>query len=143
MASTKIKSAMLTAIVLTGLLLSACSATLDVNIAQDAIGHFHEMMSAGQFEQIYAQSDDGFKKATTAEDLRRFLSTINRKLGMVKTSESTGWAIGCTPSGASVTLRYTTQFEHGKGAESFRYGFADGKALLVGYNVNSNDLMMN
>jgi opacity protein-like surface antigen len=141
MTTTKIKTA--TAILLTGLLLSACSATQDVNVAQEATAHFHEMMSAGQFEQIYAQSDASFKKATTSEDLTRLLSAVNRKLGVVKTSGSDGWNVGFTPSGTSVTLRYTTQFERGTGAETFLYRFADGKALLAGYHVNSNALITN
>src|ERR1700678_250161 len=77
MTTTKINTA--TAILLTGLLLSACSATQDINVAQEAIAQFHEMMSTGQFEQIYAQSDDSLKKATTTEDLTLILSAINRK----------------------------------------------------------------
>jgi opacity protein-like surface antigen len=123
--------------------LAACSATQDVNTAQEAISHFHEMLSAGQFEQIYALTDDSLKKTTTDRDMERILSTIERKLGAVKASESNGWNIGYTPSGTSITLRYQTQFEHGTGTETFRYRLGDGKALLVGYNVNSNDLFMN
>jgi hypothetical protein len=130
-------------IVLTGLMLAACSATQDINTAQEAIAHFHQMLSAGQFEEIYALTDDSFKKASTDGDMKRILSTIDRKLGAVKTSESTGWNIGYTPSGTTITLRYQTQFEHGTGAETFRYRLADGKALLAGYNMNSNDLFMN
>jgi hypothetical protein len=130
MTTPKIKTA--TAILLTGLLLAACSGTQEVNMAQEATANFHEMMSAGQLEQIYAQSDDSFKKATTAEDLTRFLSAMNRKLG-----------VGFTPSGTSVTLRYATQFEHGSGTETFLYRFPNGGALLAGYHVNSNALMTN
>ena len=141
MAITKIKTA--TAILLTALLLPACSATQDINAAQEAIAYFHEMMSAGQFEQIYAQSDDSLKKATTTEDLTRLLSTINRKLGAVKTSVGNGWNISLNPSGTSVTLRYKTQFEHGAGAETFFYRLPGGKALLAGYNINSNELITN
>ena len=141
MATTKIKTA--TAILLTGLQLAACSATQDINVAQEAIVHFHEMMSAGQFEQIYAQSDDSLKKAATTEDLTRLLSAVNRKLGAVKNSESNGWNINFTPSGRSITLRYKTQFEHGTGAETFFYRFPDGKVLLAGYNINSNELITN
>jgi hypothetical protein len=141
MTTTKIKTA--TAILLTGLQLAACSASQDINVAQEAIAHFHEMMSAGQFEQIYAQSNDSFKKATTTEGLTRFLSTVNRKLGAVKTSESNGWNINFTPSGTSITLRYKTEFEHGTAAETFSYRFPDGRVSLVGYNINSNELFAN
>jgi opacity protein-like surface antigen len=141
MTTPKTKTA--TAVLLTGLLLAACSGTQEMSMAQEAAVHFHEMMSAGQFEQIYAQSDDSFKKATTAEDSTRFLSTVNRKLGVVKTSGNDGWSMGFTPSGTSVTLRYTTQFEHGTGAETFLYRLANGRALLAGYHVNSNAFITN
>jgi len=140
MTTIKIKAA--TAILLTRLL-TACSATQDVNMAQEATEHFHEMMSAGQFEQIYAQSDDSFKKAYTAEDLTRLLSAVAGKLGVVKTSGSDGWNVVYTPSGTSITLRYTTQFEHGTGAETFLYRVADGRALLAGYHIDSNALITN
>jgi outer membrane murein-binding lipoprotein Lpp len=141
MTTRKIKTA--TAILLTGLLLAACSGTQKINEAQEATAHFHDMRSAGQFEQIYAQSDDSFKKATTDADLKRFLSAMNSKLGVVKTSASNGWSLGFTPSGTSVTLRYTTQFEHGTGAETFLYRFANGRALLAGYHVSSNAFLTN
>jgi hypothetical protein len=130
-------------VLLTGLTLAACNATQDINTAQEAIAHFHEMLSAGQFEEIYAMTDDSFKKASTDQDMKRILATIDRKLGAVKASESTGWNIGYTTSATSITLHYKTQFEHGTGAETFRYRLADGKALLAGYNMNSNDLLMN
>jgi hypothetical protein len=132
-----------TPLLLAGLLLSACSATEDVNRAQEASAHFHEMMSAGQFDDIYSQSDEAWNKAVTAEQSIRFLSVLNRKLGVVKNSQSMGWNAGYgTSGGESVTLRYTTQFEHGAGVETFVYRFADGKALLAGYNINSNELLV-
>ncbi len=140
MTTIKIKAA--AAILITGLL-AACSPTQDINMAEEATAHFHEMMSAGQFEQIYAQSDDSFKKATTAEDMTRLFSAVNRKLGVVKTSGSNGWNIGYTPFGTSVTLRYTTQFERGTGAETFVYRVADGKMRLAGYHINSNAFLTN
>jgi hypothetical protein len=157
MMTTKIKAAMLiaanlriaalngsrraAAFLLMGLTLAACSAAQDVNVAQEAAAHFHEMMSAGQLEQIYAQSDDSFKKVTTPEYLTRFLSVVNGRLGVVMTSESIGWTTGYTPSGTFITLRYTTKFEHGTGTETFLYRSADGKVLLAGYHIDSIDLI--
>jgi hypothetical protein len=132
-----------TPVVLAGLMLAACSATQDINAAQEAIAHFHDMMSAGQVEQIYAQADDGFKKATTEVELKRFLSVVDRRLGAVKSSENTGWVTNYGTAGLSVTLTYKTQFEHGTGADTFRYRFADGKALLAYYHVDSNAFVLN
>lgn len=132
------------AVLLGGMMLAACSAPQEVNSAQEGIAHFHEMLTAGQFEQIYAQADEGLKKVTKSEDMTRLLSAINRKLGAVKTSQSVGWSMGYSTSiGNSMTLRYTTQFEHGSADETFLYRFADGRAQLAGYHVNSNALIAN
>ena len=139
MTTTKVRAAIL----LTALMLAGCSAAQDINAAQEASTHFHEMMSAGQFEQIYAQSDESLRRTTTSENLTRVLSAINRKLGDVKSSESIGLTTGFNSSGTSVTLRYTTKFEHGTGAETFVYRIADGKAQLAGYHVNSQELLTN
>src|ERR1700758_5353896 len=86
------------AVVVCGMMLAACSAPQEVNAAQEGIAHFHEMLTAGQFEQIYAQADDGLKKVTKSEDMTRLLTAINSKLGAVKTSQSNGWSMGYSTS---------------------------------------------
>jgi hypothetical protein len=131
-------------IVLAGVMLAACSALPDISTpAQEAVAHFHEMMTTGQVEQIYAESDDGFKAAATAEQVKQFMSVIDRKLGAIKGSESIGSMTNYGTAGVSITLKYKTEFERGTGTETFRYRLAGGKVLLAYYHVDSNAFLVN
>jgi hypothetical protein len=40
-------------------------------------------------------------------------------------------------------LSLKTQFERGSGIETFTYRFSGSEALLLGYNINSSDLIIN
>jgi hypothetical protein len=71
------------------------------------------------------------------------LAAVDRKLGAVKDAEKNGWNVNFQTSGTFVTLGFKTQFEHGRGVETFVYRIADGRALLAGYHINSNALITN
>jgi hypothetical protein len=129
--------------VLLAALLGACSSGQDLSLAEQDVAHFREMMAAQQFDQIYAGAADEFKKTTTRENFTRLLAAVDRKLGAVKTADKNGWNVNFNTSGTSVTLRYKTQFERGSGDEAFFYRITGGKALLAGYNINSNELITN
>ena len=124
-------------------LVAGCSAGQDLALAQAQIAHFRQLVAAQQFGQIYSEGSDQLKKGTTEQDMVRLLAAIDRKLGAVKAAEGNGWNVNYNASGASVTLRFKTQFERGTGAETFVYRVAGGKALLAGYNINSNELTIN
>jgi hypothetical protein len=133
---------------LCGLLVAAvlgagCSSGQDLALAEAGIARFRELMAAQQFGQIYSEAADELKKATTEAELTRLLSAIDRKLGTVKGTEKNGWSVNYNASGTSVTLKLKTQFERGTGAESFVYRITGGKALLVGYHINSTELITN
>jgi hypothetical protein len=123
--------------------LAACSAGQDIDLANAAIAHFRELMAAQQFDRIYSEGSDELKKTTTEQSLTRLLGAIDRKLGPVKNAQSNGWNLNYNASGTSMTLRFKTQFEKGTGAETFVYRITGEKALLAGYHVNSDDLIIN
>ena len=124
-------------------LVAGCSSGQDLALAEAGIARFRELMAAQQFGQIYSEAADELKKATTEAELTRLLSAIDRKLGTVKGTEKNGWSVNYKASGTSVTLKLKTQFERGTGAESFVYRITGGKALLVGYHINSTELITN
>jgi hypothetical protein len=123
--------------------LTACSASQDVDLANAAIAHFRELMTAQQFDRIYSEGADELKKTTTEQSLTRLLGAIDRKLGAVKSAAGNGWNLHYNASGTSLTLRFKTQFEKGTGNETFVYRITGGKALLAGYQINSEDLIVN
>jgi len=131
------------ALAVTALLLAACSSGQDFDLAQAQVVHFRELMAAQKFDQIYSEGADELKKTTTEQNMVRLLSAIDRKLGAVKKAASDGWNVSYNASGTSVTLKFKTEFEKGRGDETFVYRFSGGKAVLAGYHINSNDMMTN
>ena len=125
------------------ILLAACSVSKDFDLANAAIAHFRELMTAQKFDQIYSESADDLKKSTPEPNLTRLLGAIDRKLGAFKSAQSNGWNLNYNASGTMVTLTLKSQFEKGTGVETFVYRISGGKALLASYRINSDDLIIN
>ena len=130
-------------IFIAALLLGGCSSTENVSKAEGQIPHFRQLMTERQFEQIYVETADDCKKATTEKDFVGLLTAVDLKLGAVKSVTKNGWNLNYYPSGTFVTLGFKTQFERGSGDETFTYRVADGRALLAGYHITSNGLITN
>ena len=118
-------------------LVNSCSLTKGKEIGEQAAVQFHNQFNAGQYHEIYAQSDEGFRKATSEADTLALFEAVRRKLGTVKNSNQTGWHVKATPAGTMVTLVYEVEFSEGKGTEQFVFHMNGDKALLFNYNVNS------
>lgn len=106
-------------------------------IGEAAVAQFHSQYNAGQFHEIYAQTDEEFRKTTSEADFTAILEALRRKLGTVKQSEQSGWHVNATPLGTMVTLGYEVNFGEGKGSEQFVFRVSGDRAALYNYNVNS------
>jgi hypothetical protein len=109
--------------------------------AEPAVAKFHQQFSDKQFTQIYAESSNKFKSATTEQELVDLLDAIHRKLGTVKDAKSTSWKVNSTTDGTFVYMTYDTEFTEGKGDEQFVFEMDGDKAILAGYHINSNALI--
>jgi hypothetical protein len=134
---------LLAALLLAAPLLAGCSSSRSFDLAKAQIPHFRELTAAREFGRLYAEADNELKKNTTEQEFVRFLSAIDRKLGAVQSSEDSGWRVNMSTSGSSVVLSFKTQFEKGPGLETFTFRVAGDKALLAGYSINSNALIVN
>lgn len=105
--------------------------------AERAVAKFHSQLNAGQFQQIYDESDEAFRKAVTQEQALQLFDAIRKKLGTVQQAKLSGWHVNATTGGTAVTLGYDVDFSEGKGTEQFVYNVTGDKALLFNYNVNS------
>lgn len=115
----------------------------DAILAEQEVPNFHTQLDAAQFNEIYEASAEDLKTVTTKQDFVAFLSAVNRKLGKVLKSEKTTWNVNYHTSGTFITLAYNTTFTNGAGTEQFVYKLLNGRALLVGYHINSNTLITN
>ena len=124
------------------ILLSSCSSTKNVALAQQNVEQFHSQLNSEHYTAVYAACDEKFHQATSESDFVKLLQAVHRKLGNVEGSSlrNTGvaWFAG---QGATVTLLYETRFAEGTGIEKFVWHMKDNGAALYGYNINSNELV--
>lgn len=106
-------------------------------LAEPAVDKFHKQLNAEEYDEIYDEAGDAFKKSVTKEQLVRLLSAVREKLGRVNKSTSTGWKVNTDTSGTITTISCDVDFAEGKGTEEFKFEVTDDKALLYNYKVNS------
>ena len=124
------------------LFLSGCGDTIKgKSVAEPQIALFHERLNAERFDEIYSTAGDAFRSAASKEKVLELFSAIEKKLGKVKSSSTKSWNLRTFNFVTTVVLVAETEFEHGKGTETFTFRVASGKASLVGYNINSLDMM--
>ena len=109
--------------------------------AERGVEKFHNRLNAGQFHEIYAESDEGFRKAISEADATALFDAVRRKLGTVQEAKATGWHVNANTGGTFWTLAYDVQFSDAKGVEQFVFKMNGDTALLFNYNVNSPQLI--
>ena len=122
--------------------LGGCSFGKDVPVAEKAVDAFHTQLNAGQFDAIYNEGGAALKAATTRADMVALLNAVHRKLGGFKSGKTQGWNDNVTTDGHTITLSYAASYQNGAADEQFVYRLTGGQAQLVGYHVNSNQLIL-
>ena len=132
---------LLAAITLSLVALSCSSLTNAKPAAERGIIEFHGQFNAGDFTTIYNNSGDEFKNATTQQQLNELLSAVLRKLGHVTSTTNISWRTGNFNLVTTVVMQQDTKFENGSATETFTYKVDGDKAVLIGYFINSADLI--
>jgi hypothetical protein len=123
------------------LVLASCSSAEDLATAEREVEKFHRAYDAGQFGEIYDKATDEFRKDSKQEFVA-FMETVQRKLGKITATKRANFNVSYGSGPAKVTLFYETSFADGKGTERFNYLVSGKKALLVGYRLESKDLLL-
>ena len=128
--------------VIMSLLLLGCTDIIKgKSVAEPRVAVFHDRFNEGQYEEIYAEAADDFKKAASKEKVLALFAAIDSKLGKVESSSITNWNVKNFNFVTTVVLVSDTQFELGAGTETFTFRVNGDKATLLGYNINSMDMM--
>ncbi|HEY4741137.1 MAG TPA: DUF4019 domain-containing protein [Candidatus Acidoferrales bacterium] len=126
------------------LAVSSCTSVHDKTLAERGVTEFHRQLDSAQYHTIYAEADESIRKSNNEAEFTTFLRRVHEKLGNVRQSKfqtySVGWSTGV---GVSATLIYATDFANGKASETFVWRFSDSNALLLGYHIDSNALVIN
>lgn len=129
-------------LLIVALTLAGCSAGNDTKLAAAGVAEFHRLLDAGEFDRIYADSSPDLKQAASRDDFVAILDAVHRKLGTTKSSSQQSWNINYNTSGRYITLTYATAYSDGEAAEQFVYRIQAEQALLAGYHINSNALIV-
>jgi Protein of unknown function (DUF4019) len=123
--------------------LSSCGITASKPEAEAAVATFHSQLDAGQFDAIYANADDGFRKTTINSDFDAFAAAVHRKLGTVRQASLTNYFVNwSTGEGQVITLTYNTQFSGGSATEQFRLRVQNNRASIHAYDIDSTALIL-
>jgi hypothetical protein len=124
--------------------LTGCGDTIHGKaIAEPQVAVFHQRLDGKRFEEIYTEASDEFRAAAPKDKVFGLFSAIERKLGAVKSSSNVNWNVSSFNLATQVVLVQNTEFEHGKATETFTFHVSGAKAVLVGYNINSLDMLTN
>jgi hypothetical protein len=125
------------------LLASGCTGMLKgKQAAEQSVADFHKLYNDGKIAELYSAGHSKLKSATTEKEFLEFIGDVQRKLGNATKSANAGFNIRSTNFTTTVVLNQTTTFEHGTGTEVFAFEMDGDKAVLLGYNINSKDLIL-
>lgn len=110
--------------------------------ANAAVHHFHQQLNTEEYEEIYRESDDGFKAGQNHDELIEFLQAVHRKLGNAGDATRTSIRVDTNTHGTFITTWYRTAFATGSATEMFIWVESSGTLKLYGYHIQSNALIL-
>jgi len=127
----------------TAIFLCSCTNPFKAGEMSDAsVAAFHQKLDQAQFHDIYANSSPEFQRATSEKDITELFNAVHTKLGNVASTNRTNIFVNATTGGTFVRTTYQTAFAHGKGTETFNWLLANNQLTLVGYDIQSRDLVV-
>lgn len=125
-------------------MLGGCGMKESYDISGAKAKEFHDRLSAGQYDTIWANTASDLRKDASREEFTALLTAVNRKLGKVVEAKQTGWNSNTVNGDTLIKISFDTKFERGKGEETIVFRWvSDDRLTLAGYTINSNDMMVN
>jgi hypothetical protein len=109
-------------------------------LSSAAVDYFHQLLNQGDFETIYGETTDGFRRAGTRENEIKFFATVHDKMGNAGKMSAKGFHINWQNGVLSVDQVYETQFTLGQAQESFIWYIQQDQARLYSYRIDSPNL---
>ncbi len=122
-------------------MLAACNPFTQAEGARDEIDLFHERLNTDRIDAIWASADEELKATTTREDFARLLGSVHKSLGDVEETSQAGMKMNSGTQGTLTTVQMETHFANGSGVETFVFRGSGETLTLVGYHINSPDMM--
>ena len=122
---------------------SGCSGMFKGKAASEkAVAEIHQLYNDGKMTEIRAAADSKFKNATSEKEWSDLMGAVLKKLGKVTRTVNAGFNVRTYNLTTTVVLQQTSTFAQGSGNETFTFEMSGDKALLVGYNIASKELIL-
>lgn len=128
-------------ILLSIVFLGGCNPLKSTAEAEKAAVLFHTLYDDEDYDKIFDTAHADFKSAQPKVDTINFLKSVREQLGTIKTTNRTGWKANSFNLKTNVVLTYETEYQNGRGVETFTYRIANGGATLLGWHITSNDVV--
>jgi hypothetical protein len=109
-------------------------------VANTAVDHFHDQLNREDYDGIYGEASDEFRRFGTRAEDAKFFATVHQKMGNSGTRSPRGFHVNWRNGHAWVDQVYETQFSLGSGQENFIWIVDQDHARLYGYHIDSTNL---
>jgi hypothetical protein len=112
----------------------------DYRLASAAMEQFHQQLNAANYDGIYTEASDDFRKSGNHDEMIRFLETVHEKMGDSGKTAMAGFHVNWRNGRLWVDEVSNTQFALGQGQESFIWILEQDHLQLYGYHITSPNL---
>jgi len=109
-------------------------------IASAAVDHFHQELNDADYDAIYEEASDEFRRSGNRPDILKFLQMVHEKMGNSGNKKAAGFNAKWSNSHVTVDQVFNTEFALGQGQENFVWIIEQDHARLYGYHINSPNL---
>lgn len=97
-------------------------------------------MNLGDYDQIYDEATDEFRRSGTREDLMHFFEKVYDKMGSAGEPNSPGFHVNWRNGVVWVDQTFNTQFLKGQAQEYFVWKIQQDQPRLYNYRIDSPNL---
>lgn len=115
-------------------LVASCGGT---DAAKHGVGEFRARVSERSYGQIFRTAGPELRQVATEDQFVQLMTALDRKLGLWESASEPAWNVMRGTAGHVVNLTYQSRFAKGAASEQFTWRIEHGKAVLIGYHVNS------
>jgi hypothetical protein len=112
----------------------------DYRLSSAAMERFHQQLNAADYDDIYAEASDDFRKYGKHDEMIRFLAMIHEKMGNSGKTSMAGFHVNWRNGRRWVDEVSNTQFALGQGQESFVWVLEQDRLELYSYHISSSNL---
>ncbi len=109
-------------------------------ITSAAADRFHQELNNSDYDAIYEEASDEFRRSGNRPDIVKFLQMVHEKMGDSGNKKAAGFHVSWTNGRTTVDQVFNTEFALGQGQESFIWIVRQDQARLYSYRINSPNL---